>query len=606
MLRVEWLAEHETAVAELTAERDALRLEFEQATTAIAGREATIDGLEQQLAAGAAELEQLAASKTESQRLATERLRQQELREEEQNAALAAQLALAQTAVAEHDQLIKERRVASGELTERLSAAEAVAEQVAAERDALVTRVELLETELKSSGQRLAEGARTVESLRGRLQAVAAANSDLEGRVAALASADGEREQLALQGADLQRELSSARDTLAIRDTSLRAAETTVEQLETRLAGLLAVAGERDEVAGRLAELEILLSAEQGAAEQLRAARAALDVVRAERDRIATTADDYAAQSKRYATALFELQDWSDQAEAELARLGAEAAARKTKGSRREEPLRRQLANVQGGLETAGTALEDERRARVSALAAAEELRVELAEARTRESTFDRRLAEVGAEGAAQSQRQAQQAAATVAQLRRRLAVLTSELTGLRQREVSRPELPAVPPSVVVPAEPLAVVESQDRELLVEVAEPIAVAAAPAASSAPVSAREPRPDPGLQVVEAVQRWARAWSQQDVSGYLAAYAGDYRPANGLDHAAWARQRRERLTGPRFIEVALDRMAVDVTDARRARVEFEQSYRSDGFDDRVIKMLELVRIDSVWKIVSEVSR
>ena len=759
--RAEWLAQHEAAVADLTAEKDdlrqlvaqlrgelgtalaavgevadhqtavdaELRLELKRATTAIAGHQVTIAGLEQRLAAGAAELEQLADSQTESQQLASERLRQQELREQEHSAALAAQLALAQAATAEHDQLIEQQRAASGELTERLSVAEATSEQSAAERDALVARARELEAELTSSDQRLDEGERTIESLLSRLRAAAASNSDLESRVAALAGAAGEREQLELQLTTLEHQLSAARGTVAIRDTSLRAAEATVEQLETRLAGLVAVAGERDQAADRLAELERLLSAERTATEQqtgalaaaeeqlssaqsmaasdrqaataetasiaaerdrlaaserqlraelqaageradeqesaataglgslrselaavsaerdqtlsdssrqtaalaeleaslerssqqlaavrakrasgaqesakeLAAARAALDVVRAERDRIATTAEDYAAEGKRYATALFELQDWSDQAEAELTRLGAEAAASKTKRSRRQEPLREELGNVQGELATARTAVEDERQARVSAAAVADQLRVELAEARTRESAFDRRLAETGVEGAGQWQQQAQQAVATVAELRRRLAVTTSELTGLRQRQGSRPELPAAPPSVVAPAEPLAVVTSQDHEPLVQVAEPM-----PVVSESAVPARERRPDPGLRVVEAVQRWARAWSQQDVSGYLAAYAGDYRPASGLDHGTWAGQRRERLTRPRFIEVELNRMEVNVIDARRASVEFEQSYRSDGFGDRVAKTLELVRVDGAWKIVSEVSR
>ncbi|MCZ6728050.1 MAG: hypothetical protein O7A98_11940, partial [Acidobacteria bacterium] len=114
-----------------------------------------------------------------------------------------------------------------------------------------------------------------------------------------------------------------------------------------------------------------------------------------------------------------------------------------------------------------------------------------------------------------------------------------------------------------------------------------------------------RPDGrvGLEAIEAVRHWAAAWSRQDVTGYLAAYALDFEPASGLDHGSWVARQQVLVSSPSFIEVTLSDLDVSVLGPDRAAVELEQSYRSDSRSDRVRKTLELVRRAGSWKIVRE---
>ncbi|MCZ6727545.1 MAG: SH3 domain-containing protein, partial [Acidobacteria bacterium] len=86
-----------------------------------------------------------------------------------------------------------------------------------------------------------------------------------------------------------------------------------------------------------------------------------------------------------------------------------------------------------------------------------------------------------------------------------------------------------------------------------------------------------RPDArvGLEAIAAVRHWAAAWSRQDVTGYLAAYALDFEPASGLDHSSWVARQQVLVSSPSFIEVTLSDLDVSVLGPDRAAVELEQS-------------------------------
>ncbi len=104
-------------------------------------------------------------------------------------------------------------------------------------------------------------------------------------------------------------------------------------------------------------------------------------------------------------------------------------------------------------------------------------------------------------------------------------------------------------------------------------------------------------------VAAVRAWAWAWSSQNADGYLSSYAADYEPSGGLSRKQWAAARRERLERPRFIEVTLDDLEVELCAERRARVSFTQRYRSNTYQDRVRKELWLSRPEEKWVISGE---
>lgn len=110
----------------------------------------------------------------------------------------------------------------------------------------------------------------------------------------------------------------------------------------------------------------------------------------------------------------------------------------------------------------------------------------------------------------------------------------------------------------------------------------------------------------LSKVEAtVLAWAEAWSAQRVDDYLAFYAEEFTPPDGLSRPAWAEQRTSRLRRPDWIKVEVDGMSQQPTGPDRVRVTFSQAYSSDSFSDSVTKTLELIWVEAAWKISSETS-
>ena len=108
-----------------------------------------------------------------------------------------------------------------------------------------------------------------------------------------------------------------------------------------------------------------------------------------------------------------------------------------------------------------------------------------------------------------------------------------------------------------------------------------------------------------EIKKFVGDWAQSWSQQKVSSYLAFYAPEFRPANGMNNTKWKQLRGKRLTKPSFIEVGISDLKVVKNANGNFRATFAQDYRTDSYRDQVVKTLELEQANSGWKIVSEES-
>jgi tetratricopeptide (TPR) repeat protein len=151
------------------------------------------------------------------------------------------------------------------------------------------------------------------------------------------------------------------------------------------------------------------------------------------------------------------------------------------------------------------------------------------------------------------------------------------------------PSVAATPPPVVAtpvaPAEPVA-----------------ALVAAALAASAPPVIEHPAVDTDAAALATLERWAMAWSAQDVDGYLAAYDEGFDPGDGLTRAVWAEQRRDRLGRPAWIKVELSDFEVD-TAASSVVVLAKQHYSSNTYADRTLKRFELVERDGRWLIRAE---
>lgn len=150
----------------------------------------------------------------------------------------------------------------------------------------------------------------------------------------------------------------------------------------------------------------------------------------------------------------------------------------------------------------------------------------------------------------------------------------------------------------------------QVSEMATEVVSPTATANTTVASAPPVTPANPTPphatapanDSTQEITAAMEAWRSAWAARDVPRYLAAYAADFRPAEGTSHEAWVAQRKDRLRSARGLRVQVEQLEVSV-DGDRATARFQQRYRAGALDDQVRKRLVFVRGADGWKIAEE---
>lgn len=126
-----------------------------------------------------------------------------------------------------------------------------------------------------------------------------------------------------------------------------------------------------------------------------------------------------------------------------------------------------------------------------------------------------------------------------------------------------------------------------------------------AAPAPPVAAPMPAAMASDDVLATLKSWADAWSRQDVDAYLSYYAPAFMPADGRSKQSWTILRRERISGPHFIDLRIAQPEVIRTGDDRVSVTFQQFYRSDSYADQVIKRIDMVRRGGEWRIVSEVT-
>jgi len=182
-------------------------------------------------------------------------------------------------------------------------------------------------------------------------------------------------------------------------------------------------------------------------------------------------------------------------------------------------------------------------------------------------------------------------------------------------RADTRAKPPAAPPAQVAaaaPEKPKPVPEPKPAppKPVAETAKPAAPPEKPVIKPEPAptkpAAEAPKTTPGANpddVMKAVRAWQQAWAANDVAGYLAAYAPDFRTPGGEARGEWEAQRRARIAKPRKIEVGIEEPKVELNNGGRATVTFRQNYRSDAFKASSMKTLVLVRTGGKWLIQEE---
>src|SRR5277367_5267493 len=106
-----------------------------------------------------------------------------------------------------------------------------------------------------------------------------------------------------------------------------------------------------------------------------------------------------------------------------------------------------------------------------------------------------------------------------------------------------------------------------------------------------------------EVIKAVDNWARAWSQNDVNGYLAFYAPGFQTPSGQPRKDWETSRKSRIAKPKKIEVAVGSLQVKFTDNNRVIVTFRQDYRSASLKSSTTKTLVMIKDGEHWLIQQE---
>ena len=106
------------------------------------------------------------------------------------------------------------------------------------------------------------------------------------------------------------------------------------------------------------------------------------------------------------------------------------------------------------------------------------------------------------------------------------------------------------------------------------------------------------------VLKSVNQWVSAWSNNDVPGYLASYAPDFKTPKGEARGDWEAQRTARIAKPRKIQVSIESPKVTFNDNGRVTVTFRQHYRSDVVKaTRTTKTLVMVKAGDKWLIQQE---
>lgn len=126
---------------------------------------------------------------------------------------------------------------------------------------------------------------------------------------------------------------------------------------------------------------------------------------------------------------------------------------------------------------------------------------------------------------------------------------------------------------------------------------------------APVVAKpEPKADPDAAdreaVLNQVHGWAKAWTAQNVDGYLGYYSNEFEPPKGLSRRAWSDERRARIAGKGRIRVGVSTPQV-VVKGNTAKVTFRQTYESDRLSANTRKTLVMVKNGGKWQIKQESS-
>ncbi len=108
-----------------------------------------------------------------------------------------------------------------------------------------------------------------------------------------------------------------------------------------------------------------------------------------------------------------------------------------------------------------------------------------------------------------------------------------------------------------------------------------------------------------RLIETVDLWAAAWSDQNVPQYIANYSEDFAVPGRQSRRNWEALRRTRIKRPGHINLDITYQRFEPVDTNVVDVFFRQAYRSNTYVE-TDKVLRLRKEDTDWKSLVERSR
>ncbi|CAN5446652.1 hypothetical protein BH11PSE7_BH11PSE7_13830 [soil metagenome] len=179
------------------------------------------------------------------------------------------------------------------------------------------------------------------------------------------------------------------------------------------------------------------------------------------------------------------------------------------------------------------------------------------------------------------------------------------------QRNDGKPGVALTPCPTDIPAQYVAVVEPAPEPK----AMPMVVAPAAVVTPAPVPRLAQAGEPKKDIADMIDLWLKAWMAKDMQRYLSFYApafdaersnysASYNSKN-MARASWLAYRKRLVTKPGDVSVSASNVRVEMKSENLAELHFNQDYRSNDYNDKVEKVLQVVKKDGRWLINRESS-
>ncbi|MCK4621849.1 MAG: hypothetical protein KAT62_06495 [Desulfuromonadales bacterium] len=106
-----------------------------------------------------------------------------------------------------------------------------------------------------------------------------------------------------------------------------------------------------------------------------------------------------------------------------------------------------------------------------------------------------------------------------------------------------------------------------------------------------------------EILRMINVWAESWAKQDLSGYFSCYSENFRPELGRSLEEWREMRLSRVTRPDWIKLEVNDIRVRQIEEGRVQVKLKQHYRSDFYQDQILKSINLIKEEGRWRILME---